>query len=46
MGHATFHASGDVSLDEVMSTTSWALSQVQRVLWQEDGDLIDERRCL
>jgi hypothetical protein len=32
MGQATFHAPGDVSLDEAVSTASWALSQVQRVL--------------
>jgi hypothetical protein len=32
MGHGTFHMPGDVSLDEVVSTASWALSQVQCVL--------------
>jgi hypothetical protein len=46
MGHTTFHVSGDASLDEAVSTTSWALSQVKRVLRWEDGDLIDERRRL
>jgi hypothetical protein len=44
MGHATFHMPDDVSLDEVVSTASWALSQVQCVLRWEDGDLIDERQ--
>jgi hypothetical protein len=46
MGHPTFHAPGDISLDGVVSTALRALSQVQRVLRREDGDLADERRCL
>jgi hypothetical protein len=46
MGHPTYHAPGDISLDGVVSTTLRALSQVQRVLRWEDGDLADERRHL
>jgi hypothetical protein len=46
MGHPTCHAPGDISLDGVVSTALRALSQVQRVLRREDGDLADERRCL
>jgi hypothetical protein len=46
MGHPTCHAPGHISLDEAVSTTLRALSQVQRVLHQEDGDLADERRRL
>jgi hypothetical protein len=46
MGHPTCHAPGDISLDGNVSTTLRALSQVQRVLHREDGDLADERRCL
>jgi hypothetical protein len=46
MGHPTYHAPGDISLDGVVSTALRALSQVQRVLRREDGDLADERRRL
>jgi hypothetical protein len=46
MGHPTYHAPGDISLDGAVSTTLRALSQVQRVLHREDGDLADERRRL
>jgi hypothetical protein len=46
MGHPTCHAPGDISLDGAVSTALRALSQVQRVLRREDGDLTDERRCL
>jgi hypothetical protein len=46
MGHPTYHAPGDISLDGAVSTTLRALSQVQRVLCREDGDLADERRRL
>jgi hypothetical protein len=46
MGHPTYHAPGDISLDGAMSTALRALSQVQRVLRQEDGDLADESRRL
>jgi hypothetical protein len=46
MGHPTYHAPGDISLDGAVSTALRALSQVQRVLRREDGDLADERRCL
>jgi hypothetical protein len=46
MGHPTCHAPGDISLDGVVSTALRALSQVQRVLRREDGDLTDERRRL
>jgi hypothetical protein len=46
MGHPTYHAPGDISLDGAMSTALRALSQVQRVLRWEDGDLADERRRL
>jgi hypothetical protein len=46
MGHPTCHAPGDISLDGAVSTALRALSQVQRVLRREDGDLADERRCL
>jgi hypothetical protein len=44
MGHPTCHAPGDISLDGAVSTALRALSQVQRVLRREDGDLADERR--
>jgi hypothetical protein len=46
MGHPTCHAPCDISLDGTVSTALRALSQVQRVLHQEDGDLVDERRRL
>jgi hypothetical protein len=46
MGHPTCHVPGDISLDGAVSTALRALSQVQRVLRREDGDLADERRCL
>jgi hypothetical protein len=46
MGHPTYHAPGDISLDGAVSTAFRALSQVQRVLRWEDGDLADERRRL
>jgi hypothetical protein len=46
MGHPTYHAPGDVSLDGAVSTTLRALSQVQRVLRREDGDLADELQRL
>jgi hypothetical protein len=46
MGHPTYHAPGDVSLDGDVSTALRALSQVQRVLRREDGDLADERQRL
>jgi hypothetical protein len=46
MGHPTYHAPGDVSLDGAISTALKALSQVQRVLRREDGDLADERQHL
>jgi hypothetical protein len=46
MGHPTYHARGDISLDGAVSTALRALSQVQRVLRREDGDLADERRRL
>jgi hypothetical protein len=46
MGHPTYHAPGDVSLDGAVSTALRALSQVQRVLHREDGDLADERHRL
>jgi hypothetical protein len=43
MGHPTYHAPGDISLDGAVSTALRALSQVQRVLHREDRDLADER---
>jgi hypothetical protein len=46
MGHPTYHAPGDISLDGAVSTALRALSQVQRVLRREEGDLADERRRL
>jgi hypothetical protein len=46
IGHPTCHAPGDISLDGAVSTALRALSQVQRVLRREDGDLADERRRL
>jgi hypothetical protein len=46
MGHPTYHAPGDISLDGAMSKALRALSQVQHVLRREDGDLADERRRL
>jgi hypothetical protein len=45
-GHPTYHAPGDISLDGAVSTALMALSQVQRVLRREDGDLTDERQRL
>jgi hypothetical protein len=46
MGHPTFHAPDDISLDEAVSMAHRALSQAQRVLHREDEDLTDEQRCL
>jgi hypothetical protein len=46
MGHPTYHAPGNISLDGAVSTALKAMSQVQRVLRREDGDLADERRRL
>jgi hypothetical protein len=46
MGHPTYHAPGDISLDGAVSTALRALSQVQCVLRREDGDLTDERQRL
>jgi hypothetical protein len=46
MGHPTYHAPGDISLDGAVSTALRALSQVQRVLRREDRDLADERQRL
>jgi hypothetical protein len=46
MGHPTYHAPGDISLDGAVSTALKAMSQVQRVLRREDGDLADEHRRL
>jgi hypothetical protein len=46
MGHPTYHAPGDISLDGAVSTALRALSQVQHVLRREDGDLADERQRL
>jgi hypothetical protein len=48
MGHPTYHyhAPGDISLDGAVSMALRALSQVQRVLRPEDGDLADERQRL
>jgi hypothetical protein len=45
-GHPTYHAPGDISPDGAVSTALRALSQVQRVLQREDGDLVDERQRL
>jgi hypothetical protein len=45
-GHPTYHAPGDISLDGAVSTALRVLSQVQRVLCREDGDLTDERQRL
>jgi hypothetical protein len=42
LGHPAPYASGDVPLDEAMSTPHRALPQVQRVLRREGGDLADE----
>jgi hypothetical protein len=46
MGHPTCHALGDLSLDGAVSMAFRALSQVQRVLRRQDGDVADERRRL
>jgi hypothetical protein len=46
LGHPTPYASGDISVGEAMSTTHQALSQAQRILHREGGDLADECRCL
>jgi hypothetical protein len=45
-GHPTYHAPGDISLDGAVSMALRALSQVQRVLRREDGDLTYERQRL
>jgi uncharacterized protein (DUF3084 family) len=46
MGHPTCHAPGDISMNGAVSMALRALSQVQRVLRWEDGDLANERRHL
>jgi hypothetical protein len=46
MGHPTCHPPRDISLDRAVSTALRALSQVQRVLRREEGDLANERRRL
>jgi hypothetical protein len=46
LGHPTLRAPRDVSLDEAMGTTRWALTQAQNVLHRESGGIIDERRRL
>jgi hypothetical protein len=46
LGHPTPYALDDIPLGEAVSTTHWALSQVQHVLHREGEDLADERRCL
>jgi hypothetical protein len=43
LGHPTLRAPKDVSLDEAMGTTRWALTQAQNVLHRESGGIIDER---
>jgi hypothetical protein len=43
MGHRTFYAPDDISLDEAVNTAHMALSQVQRVLRRIDEGLVDER---
>jgi hypothetical protein len=45
LGHPTFRAPGDVSLDEAMGTTRWAPTQVQNMLRWESGGIVDEWRC-
>jgi hypothetical protein len=46
MEHPTFHAPGDVTLDEAVGMAHRALSQGQRALRWEGEDLADERRWL
>jgi hypothetical protein len=46
LGHPTPYAPDDIPLGEAVSTAHRALSQVQRVLCREGGDLTDERRHL
>jgi hypothetical protein len=46
LGHPTPYAPDDIPLGEAVSTAHRALSQVQRVLCREGGDLTDERRRL
>jgi hypothetical protein len=46
LGHSTFRAPRDVSLDEAMDTAHWMLTQAQNVLHRESGGIIDERRHL
>jgi hypothetical protein len=46
LGHPTLRAPREISLDEAMGTTRWALTQAQNVLRRESGGNVDERRCL
>jgi hypothetical protein len=46
LGHPSPYASGDIPLDDAVSTAHRALSQVQRVLHREGEDLADERQRL
>jgi hypothetical protein len=46
LGHPTFRAPEDVSIDEATSMVHWALTQAQNVLHQESGGIIDEQRRL
>jgi hypothetical protein len=46
LGHPAPYALGNIALDEAMSTSHQALSQVQRVPRCEGEDLADEHRCL
>jgi hypothetical protein len=46
LGHPTPYAPGDISVSEAVSAAHQALSQAQRVLHREGGDLADQRHHL
>jgi hypothetical protein len=46
MGYPTSYTPDDIPLEEVVSTTHRAMSQVQCVLHREHEGLDDEHRCL
>jgi hypothetical protein len=39
LGHRTLRAPGDVSLDEAICTSCWALTQAQNMLHRESGGI-------
>jgi hypothetical protein len=46
LGHPTLRDPRDVSLDEAMGTTRWALTVAQNVLHRESGGIVDDRQRL